>query len=93
MSLCALEDFKKQNGVDAKDFDCARIVEGCRYPLLLSAGSMENKEEFFEKLKNNNPQKTEIVILNGCNHGNGMYKQTEIYQNAIKNFIENSIGG
>ena len=85
---CALADFKKQNGVDARDFNGVEIVKTSRYPLLLSAGSMENLVDLFEKIKNNNPKETEIIILDGCNHGNGMYKQTEVYQSAIKNFVE-----
>ena len=39
-----------------------------------------------------NPKDTEIIILPGCNHGNGMYKQTELYQGKIKEFINNVIG-
>ena len=30
------------------------------------------------------PKQTDIIILPGCNHGNGMYKQTEMYQKAIE---------
>ena len=33
------------------------------------------------------PKETEIIILPGCNHGNGMYKQTKLYQSVIKEFI------
>ena len=33
------------------------------------------------------PKETEIIILPGCNHGNGMYKQTDLYQSVIKKFI------
>ena len=29
-----------------------------------------------------------VLILPGCNHGNGMYKQTELYQGAIREFVE-----
>lgn len=91
VSECALADFKKQNGVDARDFDGVEIVKNCRYPLILSAGSMENREEMFERIKKNNPMETKIVILEGCNHGNGMYKQTEVYQSALKEFTERYI--
>lgn len=31
---------------------------------------------------------TTVVILPGCNHGNGMYKQTNLYQSAIKEFLQ-----
>ena len=88
---CAMADFKKQNGVDARNLNCVEIVKNNRYPLLLSAGSMENLEEMFDRIKKNNPMETEIVILEGCNHGNGMYKQTEVYQGALKRFTERNI--
>ena len=39
------------------------------------------------KIKDVNPKYTEIVILPGCGHGNGMYKQTDMYQSALKEFI------
>ena len=58
-----------------------------KYPILLSAGSNENLEELFAKIKSVNPNHTEIIILPGCNHGNGMYKQTELYQKTIVAFI------
>ena len=88
VASCALADFKKQTGEDARDWNGIEIAKNCRYPLLLSAGSMENREEMFETIKADNPSPTEIVILEGCNHGNGMYKQTEVYQTAIKKFVE-----
>ena len=83
----AIADFTKQTGADVRDFDCTEIIKRSKYPVLLSAGSMEGLEELFEELKRNNPQPTEIIILDGCNHGNGMYKQTDIYQEKIKEFI------
>ena len=52
---------------------------------------MENKEELFKTIRENNPSDTEIIILDGCNHGNGMYKQTEIYQSCIQSFISKYI--
>lgn len=88
VASCALADFKKQTGEDARDWNGVEIAKNCRYPLLLSAGSMENREEMFETIKAISPAPTEIVILEGCNHGNGMYKQTKVYQTAIKNFVE-----
>jgi hypothetical protein len=80
-------EFEKVFGVDTGDFERLETVAGCRYPLLLSAGSKEDREEQFETLKARNPNTTEIVVLPGCDHGNGMYKQTEMYQQAIKDFI------
>ena len=84
---CAIARFEKVFGVDTGDFERLDTVARCRYPLLLSAGSKEDREEQFETLKDRNPMPTEILILPGCDHGNGMYKQTEMYQQAIKDFI------
>jgi pimeloyl-ACP methyl ester carboxylesterase len=84
----AIERFKKEFGCDVKDFDGINIVSDCKYPLLLSAGSNENLDEIFEKLKSANPNETETILLPGCNHGNGMYKQTELYQSKIVQFLE-----
>ena len=80
--------FQKEFIADPCDFDrVANIKEGL-YPLLLSAGSNENMDEILDQIKRNNPQETTVVILPGCNHGNGMYKQREMYQGAIRKFIE-----
>lgn len=87
ISKCAIEQFNKQNSVDLRDFNGVDIVKNSKYPILLSAGSMEKMEGLFARIKDNNPCPTEIIILEGCNHGNGMYKQTEAYQKCITNFI------
>jgi hypothetical protein len=84
----AIARFEQEFGVKIDDFNCADHVSRSRYPLLLSAGSMENMEDIFADLKNRNPQPTEIIILPGCNHGNGMYKQTQLYQQTIQSFIQ-----
>ena len=68
-------------------FDRVENIKQCRYPLLLSAGSMEEQEEILKRIKENNPMDSTILILPGCNHGNGMYKQTEMYQGAIRAFL------
>ena len=83
----ALQRFNKQFKCNASDFDSLKIVTQSKYPILLSAGSNEHREELFEQIKQANPMETSIVILPGCNHGNGMYKQTEMYQGAIKDFL------
>lgn len=44
-------------------------------------------------IKKANPNEMDIVILPGCNHGNGMYKQTELYQGRIKQFLEDKVEG
>lgn len=87
----AIKRFQKEFGCAAGDFEAVKIVSACRYPLLLSAGSNECQEELFETIQKANPNQTEIVILPGCNHGNGMYKQTELYQTKIKEFLQNHL--
>lgn len=83
--------FKKEFSCDMGSFESLEIVKDSRYPLLLSAGSMEQFEETFAAIKKNNPMETEMIVLPGCNHGNGMYKQTELYQGKIKAFTEKYI--
>lgn len=87
----AIERFNKEFGVDIEDFECVDIISNSKYPILLSAGSQENLDEILTEMKNNNPNDTELIILPGCNHGNGMYKQTELYQNTIIEFINKYI--
>ena len=84
----ALELFKQKFGADAKDFEATELIARCHYPLLLAAGEREQRTASLEALKASNPCPTEIVILPGCDHGNGMYKQTELYQGAIRAFVE-----
>ena len=88
VAKCAIDDINKYTGLEAKNFDFVETVKNSAFPLLLSAGSMENLEDLFNKIKQNNPCDTDIIILDGCNHGNGMYKQTEVYHNKIKAFID-----
>ncbi len=79
--------FQKEFCVEPGEFDRVKnIAQGC-YPLLLSAGSEEHMEETLSAIKDRNPKETSVLILPGCNHGNGMYKQTEMYQSAIKAFL------
>lgn len=84
---CVLNRFCQEFNADAADYDRIETVKDSLYPILLAAGSEEHREEDLNAIKDNNPQKTEIIILPGCNHGNGMYKQTELFQSAIKEFI------
>lgn len=79
--------YQKKFGCDPVDYDRTRTIAYGKYPLLLSAGEMENREDLFRLLCYQNPEKTETLILPGCNHGNGMYKQTEMYQGAIVSFL------
>lgn len=87
----ALYRYFKEFGCCAADFDRLENIVGGRYPLLLSAGSNEGIREDLEQIRMKNPHPTEIVILPGCNHGNGMYKQTQMYQDAIRELIERSM--
>ena len=80
--------YERVFGVDARKFDRTENIKKGRYPLLLSAGSMEQQEGILEKICENNPKGGRVLILPGCNHGNGMYKQTEMYQSAIREFIK-----
>ena len=89
---CLQERFRKEFSADISDFETVDIVKKSRYPILLAAGSMEKLEDTLRELAAANPQETEVVILPGCNHGNGMYKQTEMFQTAIRNFIARYIG-
>ena len=84
----AMARFQKEFIADPRDFDRVDNIQQGLYPLLLSAGSNEAMDEILSQIKQNNPQETTIVILPGCNHGNGMYKQREMYQGAIRKFIE-----
>lgn len=85
------ERFKKEFDCNLDACDSLKIVADSKYPILLSAGSNEHMEEIFDEIKKTNPKDTEIVILPGCNHGNGMYKQTALYQGKIKEFAEKYI--
>ena len=82
-----LARFRKEFGVDAEAFERAENIANCRYPLLLSAGELEDREPFFRKLQEVCPTDTTVLLLPGCNHGNGLYKQTELYQNSIRQFL------
>lgn len=84
---CAMSSFKKKTGIDPRDYNAKKVVKDSKYPILLSAGSMEKLEDNFNEIASLNPCETEMIILDGCNHGNGMYKQTEVYQGKIKEFI------
>lgn len=83
--------FHKEFSVNLSDFEVIDQVTNSRYPILLAAGSNENLEDILRGLAESNPKETDIIILPGCNHGNGMYKQTEMFQNAIREFIARHI--
>lgn len=87
----AIKRFNKKFKCDVKDFESVNIVKNSKYPILLSAGSLEKIEQRLDDIKNSNPNDTEIIILPECNHGNCMYLKTEMYQNKIKEFINKYI--
>lgn len=88
MAACLHKRYRSVFSVDAGDYDRRENIREGKYPLLLTAGSLEGQDEVLSLLKERNPHPTTVVILPGCNHGNGMYKQTEMYQNAIRDFVE-----
>lgn len=87
--LC--DRFHKEFDADPLAFDRVENIKNGRYPLLLSAGSNEDLEACLTAIQANNPMETQVVILPGCNHGNGMYKQTEMYQTAIQEFLDKTM--
>lgn len=91
IAACLLSRFRLEFDYDADDFNAERILTRGRYPLFLAAGSMEGIEAELDLLKAANPHETRILILPGCNHGNGMYKQTKLFQDNLRQFIEEHI--
>ncbi len=87
----AMARYQKEFALDARDFDAFRIVKNSRYPIFLTAGSNENMDGTLRKLQDLCPEDAEVWILPGCNHGNGMYKQTALYQGALEAFIKKYI--
>lgn len=83
----AKKQYNKEFKRNVDDYEAINIVKNSKYPILLTAGSNENMEDVLNKLALNNPHETEILILPGCNHGNGMYKQTKLYQDRIISFL------
>lgn len=88
--LC--EKFYKEFGLQPEVTNAAPYVTRSCCPILFSAGSMENMEMQLENLRQTCPKYSELLILDGCNHGNGMYKQKEVYQNAILTFLREHCG-
>lgn len=81
--------FEKEFSVSISGFDTRNAVRRSRYPIFLTAGSNEKMDAFLYELQKENPNETKVCILPGCNHGNGMYKQTGLYQGSLKEFLEN----
>ena len=88
LSACLHDRYRKVFSVDAADYNRGENIREGKYPLLLTAGSMEEQDELLALIKEHNPQPTTVLILPGCNHGNGMYKQTGLYQNTIRQFVD-----
>ena len=83
--------FYKEFHAKVTDYNRLTTVEKGIYPLLVTAGSNEQMDEILQKIQLRNPADTTVLILPGCNHGNGMYKQTQMYQNAIKAFLNQNV--
>lgn len=84
----AMARFKKEFHADASSFDRLETVKNGRYPILAAAGSNEQMDDLLKTIQKNNPMETQVLILPGCDHGNGMYRQTKLYEEAITAFIE-----
>lgn len=80
--------FKERFKVDALSLQAEKMVCKSSCPLLLTAGSQEGLEDDLKIVANACNMPTKTVILDGCMHGNGMYLQTQVYQNAIKEMIK-----
>ena len=88
VAKCAIKRFNKLFNVDINNFNRVNNMKSAKYPLLLTAGSMEGFDEIFSYMKEISKTKVDILILKGCNHGNGMYKQTKAYHSAINKFVK-----
>ena len=87
----AMERFQREFHAEVSDYDRVRNIADSRYPLLLSAGSNEGMDDILAAIKKRSPMDTTVLILPGCNHGNGMYKQTDMYQTAIREFLDHNM--
>ena len=47
-----MKRFKKEFGVDVQELECVDIVKRSKYPILLSAGSMENMDAIRKFIEN-----------------------------------------
>ena len=86
-----INEFNKTFKTDISKFNGFKTIANAKYPLLLSAGENEHMDDLLNGLQKISPKETEIIILPGCNHGNGMYKQTDLYQSVIKKFISKNV--
>ncbi len=82
------EIFKKKTGMDTSATQVRQYVEKSNFPIYFTAGSKENAYKRLKRLQELCPMSTKLVILPGCNHGNGMYKQTKTYQTELKEFLD-----
>lgn len=76
------------NGETGKSVQSTRIephLAKAVRPIYLTVGSLEDVVPELRVLKSASPIK--YVELPGCSHGNGFYKQTELYQNELKAFL------
>lgn len=89
VSECAMAIFSKKFGVDSHQLNGKLTVANSKCPIFFTAGSTELLQEELEDLSSICPTYSKVVILEGCEHGNGMYKQTQVYQGELKEFLKN----
>lgn len=92
ITFYTIQRFEKEFNTDINKSEIVDIASNSKYPILLTAGSNEDFEEIFATVKSRNPKDTEIVILPECDHANGMYRQTAMYQNSIIEFVNKYLG-
>ena len=92
MATVVFAEAEKEFNTDINKSEIVDIASNSKYPILLTAGSNEDFEEIFATVKSRNPKDTEIVILPECDHANGMYRQTAMYQNSIIEFVNKYLG-
>lgn len=84
---CLCQAFESKCGCPVSDTDIVKHIERTNCPVFFVAGSKENAKERLEGYQKICPKTSTVVILPGCNHGNGMYKQTQLYQSSLKDFF------
>ena len=72
LSACLFERYRRVFSVDAANYDRRETIRNGKYPLLLTAGSLEEQDEVLSIIEAHHPNPTTVLILPGCNHGNGM---------------------
>lgn len=87
-SLALQRQFEKKFKTDADCTEAERYVKNACCPLMFVAGSEENRQDDFARLEEVCPQPARTLILPQCEHANGMYLQTELYQSQLTGFLQ-----